>query len=118
MASERERWVGHLDLFLHVKNRPADALDLAGGMGILMKQGVAGTTNATVSDARWIVQFADLKLINSGKAAAALFLGIDRERAAAVYGDIKTLNLRTAPKLDSEGGAVSAHLVIGMAPDK
>jgi hypothetical protein len=47
----------------------------------------------------------------------ALFLGIDLERAAAVYGNTKTLSLRTAPKLENEGGAVSAHLVMSMEAD-
>lgn len=117
MASELERWISHIDLHLHAKGKPKDLLSLTDALTFLEAQGVAGTSKATVQDERWIIQLCDLKIDSRHKFATVLFLGIDRERAEAVYGNIKTLNLRTAPKLPEEGGAVSAHLVISTVPD-
>src|SRR5690242_18536202 len=112
MASERERWIGHLDLYLHTKNRPADALDLGSAVDVLIATKIAGKPEAKTDDSRWIVQLADLRANSQNHTAAALFLGIDRERASAVYGNMKTLDLRTVPKLVDEGVAVSAHFVL------
>jgi hypothetical protein len=50
VASERERWIGHLDLFLHTKGRPADALDLASAIDVLVEAKLAGTEMAMTSD--------------------------------------------------------------------
>lgn len=119
MASERERWISYLDLYLHAKNRPTDGLDLPEALRCLAGMKVAGTKRAMIRDPRWILQLSDMNVDDRRKVAVLLFLGIDRQRAEAVYGDIDTLNLRTAKKNPNEGGTVAAHLVInidGRAP--
>jgi hypothetical protein len=80
----------------------------------LEKQGAAGTPDATHTEERWIIQLAAMDRTTNPGFITLLFLGIDKERAEAVYGDINTLNLRTAKKGPNEGGAVSAHLVIDL----
>ena len=76
-----------------------------------------GTPGVVQKGQRWLVQLADLAILGAGSAAVLLFLGIDKERAEAVYGNIDTLNLRTARKAQDEGGAAAAHLVIDLTPD-
>ena len=100
---------------MHIKNKPSAALPLNDALIVLESQNTVGTLDATSIGERWIIQLASLDLRTHPGFATLLFLGIDKDRGEAVYGDIKTLNLRTARKTPTEGGAVSAHLVIDLS---
>ncbi len=117
MVSKQERWVSHIYLNLHIKGWPKESLSLPDALSSLVKQNVVGTLDVIDRDDRWIVQLVELQIEPDTSSAALLFLGIDKDRAAAIYGDINTLDLRSAAKSDDEGGAVSAHLLIDLQSD-
>jgi len=117
LASQTERWINHIYVRLQVKGRPEQTLSLAEAFEYLEEQDVAGTTDATLFEDRWIIQLAALDRDTHPGFISVLFLGIYKNRAEAVYGDINTLNLRKAPKSDTEGGAISAHLLIDLTGD-
>jgi hypothetical protein len=102
-------------LYLHAKGHPKHPLPLAAAFEQLEKQNVTGKADVTHIDDRWIVQLAVLDRASHPGHVSLLFLGIDKDRAETVYGDINTLNLRTAKKTATEGGAVSAHVLIDLS---
>lgn len=116
MASENERWLGHFDLILHAVNQPNNRFDLSEAFKILAGPKVAGSADVVETDTRWILQLTAVKIM--GHAAVFFFLGIDKERAASIYANMKTFDLRTIRKLEDEGVAVSAHLAVSMTPNK
>lgn len=115
MTAETERWLGHFELCLHAKNRPGYAYDLADALKLLEKAKKVGSSDVIEADQRWILQLSDMKIDDN--VAILLFLGIDKQRAEAIYGNIVTLDLRSIAKAQDEGVAVSAHLVITLNGD-
>ena len=114
MASRTERWLSHFFLHLHVNRKPHEGLPLGQAVEMLSKQNVVGKPDCKLVGERWIVQLAVMDAASNPGYVTMLFLGIDKDRAEAVYGDINTLDLRTARKAPTEGGAVSAHLLIDL----
>jgi hypothetical protein len=117
MISRYERWVGHIELSLSWRGRLHAGLSLKDALSVISK--LPGSPASVSDDGRWIVQLASLKLNwPQTDFATLLFLGIDRDSAAAVYGNTRTFDLREAVKRPDEGGAVSAHLVVSLVPNQ
>lgn len=111
MASAYERWVGHMELRLHVAHKTSEGLPLSAALKrlISIKDNIAGNK---FDDGRWIIFLSDIAYTPEKDFFTLLFLGVDKHSGEKCYADIKTLNIREIEKLETEGGAVSAHLCI------
>lgn len=115
MASAFERWVGHMELRLHIARRKSDGLPLDEALKriISIKDNIVDNT---YDDGRWIIFLSDIKYYADRNFFAIMFLGVDKDSGDKCYADIRTLDIREIQKLETEGGAVSAHLCISGSP--
>lgn len=111
MASAFERWIGHMEVRLHIKNKKSDYIPLDEALShiISIKNNIKGNK---FDDGRWIIFLSDINYYKDKDFFSILFLGVDKESSDKCYADIKTLDLREIQKLETEGSAVSAHLCI------
>jgi len=118
MLNQLERWVLHYDTV--VKPYPAEApnipmREIVPRAALLQAQG----------DAVWVfqrktaaVRIAAIDIDHDNEFATFLIHYADKNASDPVFGNLDTGELRTEPKLEGEGVAISAHLMISLKPSQ
>ncbi|EML4352307.1 hypothetical protein [Enterobacter hormaechei] len=118
MLSDYERWVFVYDLTIKPKHPSAPEIALKDALIRLKSVFEAGKAVKMYFNETRAMRLSDLQINNYSKKASLLIQMCDKNASDPVFSELKSGSLRVEPKMDGEGIAVSAHVVISMQPNK
>ncbi|EIX9575927.1 hypothetical protein ML067_002422 [Klebsiella pneumoniae] len=118
MLSDYERWVFVYDLIIKPKHPSAPDITMKDALGRLKLLFDAGKAVKMYFNESRALRLSDLQINNYSKKASLLIQMCDKNASDPVFSELKSGSLRVEPKLDGEGIAVSAHIVLSMLPNK
>lgn len=110
------RWILHLEV--HMKSHPAEAPQLWLGVEVASLQMAveAGQAVQLINNESAAIRIRGLEHDRQNEILFILFAYSDKNVTDPVFENLDTGDLRTEPKLDGEGVAVSAHMAIDLRP--
>lgn len=111
-----ERWIQFHEL--NIKREPKDAppIELEKIIPLLKKRWESGESAKLIKNETAAIRILDMKTYSKKKATALLIQYTDKNVTDPVFSNLTTGDIRTEPKLDGEGVAVSAHAVLFHEP--
>lgn len=116
MLDLHSRWVVHLEI--HMASHPPEAptLWLRDELDHLFVAHETGQAVQLIANETAAIRVRDIHLDRDNEILFVLFAYADKNATDPVFENLETGDLRTEPKLDGEGVAVSAHMAIDLRP--
>src|SRR5690349_15777065 len=114
MLGAWERWVFVYDLQLVPKPAGAPLIPLRAAIDQLLPRYESGECVKLINKDTAAIRIQELRIDETSATAQFLINYSDTNTADPVFGELRTGKLRSEPKLDGEGIAVSAHMLIDL----
>jgi hypothetical protein len=111
-----ERWIQFHELNLKRDPEEAPPIKLEKIIPLLTDRWKGGNSVKLINNETAALRISDIKTYPKSKATVLLIQYTDKNVTDPVFSHLETGTLRTEPKLDGEGVAVSAHVVLGHEP--
>src|SRR5579859_54365 len=111
------RWAFVYDLKLKPNKVGAPNIELATVLDLLHARVEAGEAVQLLNNETAAIRIQNFRFNNNRTRAAFLFNYSDTNISDPVFGELSSGRLRLEPKLEGEGVAVSAHMVVSLVPD-
>ncbi|MCR5874754.1 hypothetical protein LRS10_11605 [Phenylobacterium sp. J426] len=116
MLELSSRWVLHLEIAMLSNPAEAPTLWLRDEMGVLFEALETGQAVQLINNETAAIRLRDIRFDAEHDALILLFNYSDKNISDPVFENLETGDLRTEPKLEGEGVAVSAHMVVDLRP--
>jgi hypothetical protein len=114
MLDQSERWISFNETFLEPSPHDADYTEMSVILDLLYEKFQTGECVKMINNNTAALRITDFEIDQENGIAFILFQYSDKSITNPVFSDLETGELRTEPKLDGEGIAVSAHYVISL----
>lgn len=111
-----ERWIQFHELNLKSEPEEAPVINLKDIIPKLTERWKSGESVKLINNDTAAIRIQDLKTDKNNNVTVLLIQYTDKNVTDPVFSHLETGKLRTEPKLEGEGVAVSAHVVISHAP--
>lgn len=108
------RWVLHLEVRMEPHPKEAPVLNLRDELGHLFTAFETGHAVQLINSDTAAIRIRDIRHQRNDDALVILFNYSDKNISDPVFEELETGTLRTEPKLEGEGVAVSAHMAIAL----
>lgn len=112
------RWVLHLEVQITSHPPEAPNLWLADELDHLFAAHETGQAVQLIANETAAIRIRDIEIDRANEILFVLFNYADKNATDPVFENLETGDLRTEPKLDGEGVAVSAHMAIDLRPSE
>lgn len=116
MLDLHSRWVLHLEISMNSHPDEAPTLWLRDEMGVLFEAVETANAVQLINSETAAIRLRDIRHDRGNDALILLFNYADKNVSDPVFENLETGDLRTEPKLEGEGVAVSAHMAIDLRP--
>lgn len=114
MLSERERWILYYDHALSPHPEGAPEMPMSGIMSLLYDRQQRGESFKLINNQSAAIRIRDMEIDAESQTACLLVTYADKDASDPVFSDLETGELRVEPKLEGEGVAISAHLLVSL----
>lgn len=116
MLKEKERWILFYDKSLEPIPDGAREIDINEVLPGLYARQQAGESVKLIHSETAAIRISDMEVDSTNEIAVFLLQYGDMEISDPVFSNLTTGELRIAPKLDGEGVAISAHMLVSLKP--
>lgn len=118
MLELNQRWIHFYGITLESVPDDAPSFDIAQCMTMLKRHFRTGNLFRLIDKEKACVRISDMRVSAKSSKACVLFHYADSRLSDPAFSDLKSGSLRSEPKMQGEGVAVSAHAAISLKPIK
>jgi len=117
MLDQNKRWVNYYKNFLKPSPEDAPYTKMSEILETLHERFLSGECVKLIENQTSAIRIRDMAFNKENQVATLLFQYSDTKISDPTFANLETGELRVEPKLDGEGVAVSAHMVLSLIPE-
>ncbi len=117
MIKEKQRWIFFYDKFLQPSPEDAPYFDMREIMNELYTRQQEGDSVKLINNKTAAIRINDMRFYDDNNTVCLLFQYADTTISDPVFSNLETGDIRVEPKLDGEGVAISAHMLVSLSPN-